>query len=91
MLEFTYYNTKKIDNLKDFFTVSFVLIDDVYNKIMLNSIKNRRKLSDSEVIAISIVGKALAIYSEKAWFYFIKNFSDLFPSICDRTRFNNIK
>ena len=30
MLEFTYYNTEKIDDLKDFFTVSFVLIDDVY-------------------------------------------------------------
>jgi len=26
MLEFTYYNTEKIDNLKDFFTVSFMLI-----------------------------------------------------------------
>ena len=31
MLEFTSYNTKKIYNLKDFFTVSFVLIDDLYN------------------------------------------------------------
>ena len=31
MLEFTYYNTEKIDDLKDLFTVVFVLIDDVYN------------------------------------------------------------
>lgn len=45
MLEFTYYNTEKIDNLKDFFTVSFVLNDDVYNKIILNYIKNRRNIS----------------------------------------------
>lgn len=39
ILEFTYYNTEKIDNLKDFFTVVFVLIDDVYNEIILSSIK----------------------------------------------------
>jgi len=54
MLEFTYYNTENIDNLKDFFIVSFVLIDDVYNEIIPTSITNRRnifksKLSDSEI------------------------------------------
>ena len=70
-----YYNTEKIDDLKDFFTVSFVLIDDVYNEIIPSSIKNRRnisksKFSDSEIITISIVGEALTINSEKAWFYF---------------------
>lgn len=70
MLEFTYYNTEKIANLKDFFTVSFVLIDDVYNEVIPESIKNRRnisesKLSDSEIITISIVGEALTIDSEK--------------------------
>lgn len=97
MLEFTYYNTEKIDNLKDFFTVSFVLIDDVYNEIIPESIKNRRnvsecKLSDSEIITISIVGEALTIDSEKAWFYFVKkNYLDLFPNMCDRTRFNKTK
>lgn len=97
MLEFTYYNTEKIDNLKDFFTVVFVLIDDVYNEIIPSSIKNRRnisdsKLSDSEIISISIVGEAITVDSEKAWFYFVKkNFKDLFPNICDRTRFNRTK
>jgi hypothetical protein len=97
MLEFTYYNTENIDNLKDFFTVSFVLIDDVYNEIIPTSIKNRRnisesKLSDSEIITISLVGEALTIDSEKAWFYFVKkNYKDLFPNICDRTRFNRTK
>jgi len=71
MLEFTYYNTENIDNLKDFFIVSFVLIDDVYNEIIPTSITNRRnifksKLSDSEIITISLVGEALTIDSEKA-------------------------
>lgn len=97
MLEFTYYNTEKINDLKDFFTVVFVLIDDVYNEIIPASIKNRRnisdsKLSDSEIISISIVGEAITVDSEKAWFYFVKkNFKDLFPNICDRTRFNRTK
>ncbi|AIY79551.1 transposase IS4 family protein [Clostridium botulinum 202F] len=97
MLEFTYYNTEKINDLKDFFTVVFVLIDDVYNEIIPSSIKNRRhildsKLSDSEIISIIIVGEAITVDSEKAWFYFVKkNLKDLFPNICDRTRFNRTK
>lgn len=97
MLEFTYYNTEKINDLKDFFTVVFVLIDDAYNEVIPHSIKNRRnisdsKLSDSEIISISIVGEAITIDSEKAWFYFVKkNFKDLFPNIGDRSRFNRTK
>ena len=97
MLEFTYYNTEKIDNLKDFFTVSFVLIDDIYNEIIPDSIKNRRnicdsKLSDSEIITISIVGETATIGSENSWFNFVKkNYRGLFPNIGDRTRFNRTK
>ena len=69
ILEFTYYNTEKID--------------DAYNEIIPCEIKNRRnisdsKLSDSEIISISIVGEALTVDSEKAWFYFVKkNFKDI--------------
>lgn len=97
MLEFTYYNTEKINDLKDLFTIIFVLVDDVYNEIITSNIKNRRnisdsKLSDSEIISISIVGEAITIDSEKAWFFFVKkNFKDLFPNIRDRTRFNRTK
>lgn len=97
MLEFTYYNTEKINDLKDLFTIIFVLVDDVYNEIIPSNIKNRRnisdsKLSDSEIISISIVSEAITIDSEKAWFFFVKkNFKDLFPNIGDRTRFNRTK
>lgn len=97
MLEFTYYNTEKINNLKDFFTVSFVLIDDIYNEIIPDSIKNRRnicdsKLSDSEIITISIVGETATIGSENSWFNVVKkSYCDLFPNIGDRTRFNRTK
>ena len=75
----------------------FVLIDDIYNEIIPNSIKNRRNisecnLSDSEIITISIVGETATIGSEKAWFNFVKkNYCDLFPNIGDRTRFNRTK
>lgn len=83
MLEFTYYNTEKIEDLKDFFIVNFVLIDDVYNEIIPSEIKNRRnisdsKSSDSEIISISIVGEAITMDSEKAWFYFVKKTSKIY-------------
>jgi len=101
-MEFSVYvlngkRTLKIDNLKDFFTVAFVLIDDIYNEIIPESIKNRRNifesnLSDSEIITISIVGETAMISSEKSWFNFVeKNYYDLFTDIGDRTRFNRTK
>ena len=34
MLEFTYYNTEKINDLKDFFTVVFVLIEKCSVKLL---------------------------------------------------------
>lgn len=54
-----------------------MLIDDVYNEIIPDSIKNKRnisesKLSDSESITISIIGESLTLDSEKVWFYFLK-------------------
>ncbi|WP_156876111.1 hypothetical protein [Clostridium kluyveri] len=50
---------------------AFVLIDDIYNEIIPDSIKNRRnifdcKLSDSEIITISIVEEIATMASEKA-------------------------
>jgi len=48
------------------------------------------KLSDSEIIAISLVGEAIKIDCKKAWFYFVKkNYKELLIDICDRTRFNS--
>ena len=83
MLEFTYYNTEKIEDLKDIFTIIFVLVDDVYDEIIPSNIKNRiniseSKLSDSEIISISIIGEAIMIDSEKAWFFFVKKSSRIY-------------
>lgn len=98
MLEFTkQYNIKEIGDLKDFITVTYILIDDIYQRITPTHIKKRRNindsiLSDSEIITIGIVGELLTIDSEKAWLGFCrKNLRDLFPKFCDRTRFNRTR
>ena len=87
------YSIKEIENLKDFITVTYVIIDDIYHKVTPTCIANRCNIndsimSDSEIITISIVGELLTIDSEKAWFGFCKkNMRGLFPRFCDRTRF----
>mgnify|MGYP001218780365 FL=1 len=97
MLELNKYSTNKIEDLKDFFTVAFVIIDDIYNEIAPTYIRKRRNikdaiLCDSEIITIRIVGELLMIDSEKSWLTFVKrNFKDLFPRMYDRTRFNRTR
>ncbi|MPQ43621.1 IS982 family transposase, partial [Clostridium tarantellae] len=97
MLDYNNYFIGEIENLKDFFTITYVIIDDIYNKLIPNKVKHRRnvsdsKLSDTEIITISLVGEAMTIDSEKAWFNFVKkNFKELFPNIGDRSRFNRTK
>lgn len=97
MLEFTNYSIQKVDDLKDFFTVCYTIIDDIYKDLIPYKIQNRRnvlesKLSDSEIITISLVGEVATIDSENAWFNFVKNnFKELFPKIGDRSRFNRTK
>lgn len=91
------YSIKEIENLKDFITIAYVIIDDIYKKVTPTYIVNRCNIndsimSDSEIITISIVGELLTIDSEKAWFGFCKkNLRDLFPRFCDRTRFNRTR
>lgn len=97
MLELNKYSTNKIEDLKDFFTVAFIIIDDIYNEIAPTYIRKRDNikgviLSDSEIITTSIVGELLTIDPEKAWLKFVKrNFKDIFPRMCDRTRFNRTR
>ena len=97
MLEFNVYPTTEIEDLKDFITIIFVLVDDLYNEYIPDRIKFRRNknvalLSDSEIITLAIVGETLSIDSEKAWFSFVsRNFRDLFPQMCERSRFNRVR
>lgn len=97
MLELKYYSVHEIENLKDFFLVSYVIIDDIYHKIIPDNIRFRRnytesKLFDSEIITFAIVGEIHGISSEKAWFNYVrKNLKDLFPNLGHRTRFNRTR
>ncbi len=77
MLEFNNYYIQDRENLTDLFTNIFAIIDDIYNEIIPMTISNRRnikdsKLSDSEIVTISIVGELLTIDSEKALFNSLK-------------------
>ena len=77
MLELNNYYIHKLENLTDLFTNIFVIIDDIYNEIIPNSIRNRRnikdsKLSDSEIITISIFGELLTTIDSEKSFLVIK-------------------
>ena len=70
MFELKYYSIHKIENLKDFFLVCYVIIDDIYYRIIPDNITFRRnyseaKLSDSDIITLTLVGKIHDISSEK--------------------------
>lgn len=86
-----------IEDLKDFITVIFVIVDDIYQEVTPTYIKNRRNsnysiMSDSEIITVSLAGELMSIDSENAWVgYCKKNLKELFPSFCSRTRFNRTR
>ncbi|SHJ38398.1 hypothetical protein SAMN02745176_03408, partial [Lutispora thermophila DSM 19022] len=71
------YSIKEIGDLKDFITVAYVIIDDIYQEVTPTHIKKRcnintSKMSDSEIITLSIVAELLTIDSENAWLGFCK-------------------
>jgi len=97
MLELNDYYIQEVENLTDLFIIIYTIVDDIYNNIIPIDIRNRRnikdsKLSDSEIIAISIVGELLTIDSEKSFFGLLnREYKFLFPRLGDRTRFNRTK
>ena len=84
-------------SFEDLILVIFVLVDDLYKKVAPKAVKHRPNinkaiLSDSEVITIALCGEILGIDSEKAWYSFVKkNYSHLFPKMCDRSQFNRTR
>ena len=86
-----------IGDIKDFFIVLYTIIDDLYTNIVPKHIQNRRNkakatMSDSEIITITVLGELHSIDSENAWYSYCKrNYRDLFPNFCDRTRFNRTR
>lgn len=97
MLEPNKYYIQEIQDLNDLFLISYVIIDDIYQRVVPDEVRLRRnykvaKLSDSEIITLSIIGEMHGISSERAWLNYIsKNFKHLFPNLCSRTRFNRTR
>lgn len=97
MLKFQDNNTTVIATFEDFILTVYVLIDDLYHQFAPLEVTSRRnildaKLSDPEIITISVCGELAGIDSENAWFSFVKkNYRHLFPNLCSRSRFNRTR
>lgn len=97
MLKFQNNNTTVIKTFEDFILTVYVVIDDLYHQFAPSEITSRRhirdaKLSDPEIITISICGELAGVDSENAWFSFVKkNYRHLFPNLCSRSRLNRTR
>lgn len=97
MLKFQDDYTTLIANFEDFILLVYTIIDDLYQQFVPASVSQRRnvdtaKMSDSEIITLSICGELVGIDSENAWYSFVKrNYQHLFPKLCSRTRFNRTR
>ncbi len=97
MLKFQDDYTTLITTFEDFILLVYTIIDDLYHQFVPSSVSKRRnitaaKMSDSEVITLSICSEVIGIDSENAWYSFVKrNYHHLFPSLCCRTRFNRTR
>ncbi len=89
--------TTIIETFEDFILLVYTIIDDLYHQFVPTSVSQRRnvdtaKMSDSEIITLSICGELAGIDSENAWYSFVKrNYRHLFPRLCSRTRFNRTR
>lgn len=97
MLKFQDDYTTLTATFEDFILLVYTIIDDLYQQFTPKSVSGRRnynqaKLSDPEIITLSVCGELLGIDSENAWYSFVKrNYRHLFPKLCSRTRFNRTR
>jgi hypothetical protein len=56
MLEFNKYFTKEIKDLKDFVTVIYVIVDDIYQEIVPAHIKNHKNIEYSILSDLIFIG-----------------------------------
>lgn len=97
MLKFQNHYTTLTATFEDFILLTYTIIDDLYQQFVPASVSQRRnvntaKMSDSEIITLSICGELAGIDSENAWYSFVKrNYRHLFPKLCSRTRFNRTR
>ncbi len=97
MLKFHTNDTTLLTTFEDFITTVFVIIDDLYRHYAPPEVTKRRhvldaKLSDSEIITVSLCGELVGIDSENAWYSFVKrNYQHLFPNLCSKSCFNRTR
>ena len=98
MLKFQNNNTTVIATFEDFILTTYVIIDELYHQFALPEVAKRRhvldaKLSDSEIITISLCGELLGVDSEKCLVFFReKELQTSFsPKLCSRSRFNRTR
>lgn len=97
MLKFQNNNTTVIATFEDFILTVYVIIADLYHHFAPPEVIRRRhvldtKLSDPEIITISICGESAGIDSENARFAFVKkNYRHPFPRLCSRSHFNRTR
>ena len=83
MLKFQDNNTTVIATFEDFILTAYVIIDELYHQFAPPEVTRRRhilnaKLSDSEIITISLCGELAGVDSENAWFSFVKRTTGIF-------------
>ena len=88
MLKFQNNNTTFSVNFEDFILIVFVIIDDLYKKYAPAAISHRirissAKLSDPEIITISICGELFGFDSENALFNYIDKNYQIFAAEAD--------
>ena len=79
---------------EDMFLIVFCLIDDLYQELVPDSVKQRPgsdriDFNDSEVIALSVLQEAHANDSETSFHRLVeKDYRDLFPDLLERSRYH---
>lgn len=97
MLKFHNNNTTLIATFEDFILTAYVIIDELYRRFAPPEVAGRHhvldaRLSDPEIITISICGELASVDSENVRYSFIKrNYRHLFPTLCNRSRFNRTR
>ncbi|MDD2958955.1 MAG: hypothetical protein PHE06_07980 [Lachnospiraceae bacterium] len=73
MLKFQNNHTTFIATFEDFITLTFTVIDDLYQEFVPAIVSKRRnyqysKMTDSEIITIAICGELAGVDSENEWY-----------------------
>lgn len=69
--------TTLITAFKYFILLVYTMMDDLYKYFIPQTISKRRnvttaKMSDSEIIVLSICSEVVSIDSKKSWYFFVK-------------------